>query len=187
LLTRVQIKPVQLRAAQYDVVAGYSKPCPMKKMQPEDVVAILKKHGREVTIDEAAKILEFLRMLADIAVAQELRKNNETDQLNDMTKKKFDPQAERELLSWPGDTIKETLTERKISPETFAAMMAGNGFDVADLIAGREPITPEIAQELERALDIPAQFWINRETLYRKKLAEIEAAEKESKNNHGKD
>jgi HTH-type transcriptional regulator/antitoxin HigA len=98
-----------------------------------------------------------------------------------MAKKKFNAKDERELLSPPGDTILQALGEKKISINTLEVMMAGNDFDVSDVISGEEPITEKIASELERALDIPAQFWINRETLYRKKLAAIEAAEKELK------
>lgn len=45
----------------------------MEMMRPEDVVEILRKHGNEVTLEQAKQILEFLRMLADIAVAQYLR------------------------------------------------------------------------------------------------------------------
>jgi plasmid maintenance system antidote protein VapI len=98
-----------------------------------------------------------------------------------MENKKFNAQDERELLSPPGDSILEALEVEDISMETFAAMMAGNDFDVAGLISGKEPLTEGIAQELERALDIPAQFWINREKLYRKKLAWIEEQEKKYK------
>jgi hypothetical protein len=48
----------------------------VEKMQPEDAVEILRKHGTEVTIQQATLILEFLRMLANIAVAQYLRNEN---------------------------------------------------------------------------------------------------------------
>jgi hypothetical protein len=45
----------------------------MDKMQPEAAVEILRKHGREVTIEEAKQIVDFIYMLAEIAVAQWLR------------------------------------------------------------------------------------------------------------------
>lgn len=45
----------------------------MEKLTPEWAAEVLRKHGREVTIEQAAIILEFLRKLATIAVAQYLR------------------------------------------------------------------------------------------------------------------
>lgn len=48
----------------------------MEKLQPKDAVEILRQHGTEVTIEQAVLILEFLRMLANIAVAQYLRNEN---------------------------------------------------------------------------------------------------------------
>jgi len=43
-------------------------------IKPEKAVAILRKHGIEVTPEQAKLILEFLQRMADIAVAQFLRK-----------------------------------------------------------------------------------------------------------------
>lgn len=45
-------------------------------MQPEDAVEILRKHGVEITVEQAKRILEFFRILANIAVAQYLRNDN---------------------------------------------------------------------------------------------------------------
>lgn len=45
-------------------------------MRPEDAVEMLREHGTEVTIEQAVLILEFLRTLANIAVAQYLRNEN---------------------------------------------------------------------------------------------------------------
>jgi len=43
-------------------------------IKPEKAVTILRKHGMEVTSEQAKLILEFLQRMADIAVAQFLRK-----------------------------------------------------------------------------------------------------------------
>jgi hypothetical protein len=43
-------------------------------IKPEKAVAIVRKHGIEVTPEQAKLILEFLQRMADIAVAQFLRK-----------------------------------------------------------------------------------------------------------------
>lgn len=45
----------------------------MEKMRPETAVKILRKHGIEVTVEEARLIVDFIYMLAEIAVAQCLR------------------------------------------------------------------------------------------------------------------
>jgi hypothetical protein len=45
----------------------------MDKLTPEWVAEVLRKHGREVTMEQAAGILDFLRKIAKIAVAQYLR------------------------------------------------------------------------------------------------------------------
>jgi hypothetical protein len=45
----------------------------MDKLTPEWAMEVLRKHGREVTIEQAAAILDFLRKMATIAVAQYLR------------------------------------------------------------------------------------------------------------------
>lgn len=45
----------------------------MDKLTPEWAAEVLRKHGREVTIEQAAVILELLRKMATIAVAQYLR------------------------------------------------------------------------------------------------------------------
>ena len=45
-----------------------------KDIKPEKAIAILQKYGLEVTPEQAKLILEFLQRMADIAVAQYLRK-----------------------------------------------------------------------------------------------------------------
>jgi hypothetical protein len=43
-------------------------------IKPEKAIAILRKHGIDVTPEQAKLILEFLQRMAEIAVAQLLRK-----------------------------------------------------------------------------------------------------------------
>ena len=84
---------------------------------------------------------------------------------------------ERELLSKPGDTILETIAHLKISQADLAERMGRTPSKINDLISGKEPITIKTAMDLERVLNINAQFWLNRETLYREKLGRIEQQE----------
>ena len=57
----------------------------MEKMQPEQVMAILREHGMEITVEFAEQILEYYYTMADIAVAQILREEKEEIKLPDKT------------------------------------------------------------------------------------------------------
>ena len=76
---------------------------------------------------------------------------------------------ERELLSKPGDTILETIEHIKMSQVELAERMGKTPSKINDLISGKEPITRVTAFQLEKVLGIDAQFWLNREMLYREK------------------
>lgn len=45
----------------------------MEDIKPEEAVAFLKKKGIEVSVDQAAAILEFMNLLANILVTQYLK------------------------------------------------------------------------------------------------------------------
>jgi HTH-type transcriptional regulator/antitoxin HigA len=84
---------------------------------------------------------------------------------------------ERELLSKPGDTILETLEYMKMSQVELAERMGRTPSKINDIISGKEPITVDTALQLEKVLGIEAQFWLNREGLYREKLSRLEQEE----------
>jgi addiction module HigA family antidote len=86
--------------------------------------------------------------------------------------------SERELLSHPGDTILETIEQLRMSQVELAGRLGKTPSKVNDLISSKEPITYNTALQLEKVLGIDAQFWLNREMIYRTKLARIEQAEK---------
>ena len=48
----------------------------MEKLKPERVVEMLKAKGVNVSVKEAASILEFLRKMANIVVSQYLKRGN---------------------------------------------------------------------------------------------------------------
>ncbi|MBL7871262.1 MAG: hypothetical protein JNM78_06610 [Cyclobacteriaceae bacterium] len=48
----------------------------MEKLKPERAVEILKAKGVNVTVEQAASILEFLRKMASIVVSQHLKRRN---------------------------------------------------------------------------------------------------------------
>jgi HTH-type transcriptional regulator / antitoxin HigA len=85
---------------------------------------------------------------------------------------------DRDFLSKPGDTILDTIEYLKMSQAELAERMGRTAPKINDLISGKEPITTATAFQLERVLDIDADFWINREATYRAQLARIEEEEK---------
>src|SRR5450631_3971483 len=84
---------------------------------------------------------------------------------------------EKELLSKPGDAILETLVYQKMTQSELAERMGKTASKINDIISSKEPITMATALQLEKVLGIDASFWVNREALYREKLARIEEAE----------
>lgn len=88
-----------------------------------------------------------------------------------------DIQLAKELISPPGDTLLETIEYKGISQTELAKRMGRPIKTINEIIQGKAQITPETAIQLERALDIPATFWLERERNYRLELAEIEDAE----------
>jgi HTH-type transcriptional regulator/antitoxin HigA len=84
---------------------------------------------------------------------------------------------ERELLSKPGDTILETLDHIKMNQVELAERIGKTPSKINDIISGKEPITVATAFQLEKVLGIDAQFWLNREMLYREKLSRLEQEE----------
>ena len=70
----------------------------------------------------------------------------------------------------PGATIAEQLIEKKMLRGKFAQLMGMNKNEVADLLSGASVLTDDIAERLESVLGVPANFWINLESIYRDKL-----------------
>lgn len=84
---------------------------------------------------------------------------------------------EKALLSKPGDTILETIEVVGMSQVELAERMGKTPGKINDLISGKVPVSVNTAMQLEKVLGIPMQFWLNRENLYREKLARIEEEE----------
>jgi len=86
--------------------------------------------------------------------------------------------TERELLSHPGETLKDILEERGMSQAEFAERIGRPKEKINDIIKGRDSISTSTAFKFEQVLGTPADFWINREANYRKELYRIERNEK---------
>ncbi len=75
----------------------------------------------------------------------------------------------------PGATIREEMEFRSISEIPYI-----DADDLEKLFEGRLHITPHIAQLLEAALDVPADFWLRLEANYRRQLAKLPAINEET-------
>jgi HTH-type transcriptional regulator/antitoxin HigA len=74
-------------------------------------------------------------------------------------------------VSPPGDTLADLMDERDLKQAELATRMDVSAKFINELIAGKVTISPATALALERALDIPADFWLTRDVRYREHLA----------------
>lgn len=82
----------------------------------------------------------------------------------------------KQMISPPGDTLAEILSIKGISKPTLALLMNVSFKTINQIIKGKVVITPETAILLEKALEIDAAFWLEREKNYRFELTEINKA-----------
>jgi HTH-type transcriptional regulator/antitoxin HigA len=80
-------------------------------------------------------------------------------------------------VSPPGDTLRDLMEERALSQAELSRRLGRPAQAVNEIIAGKKEITEDTALELERVLQVPAQFWLAREARYREYLARRKAAE----------
>lgn len=85
-------------------------------------------------------------------------------------------QDERELLSCPGETIRETLIAKGMDIVELRDRIGLDGFHLYGLLYGHTPIDEDLAKKLEAALGIDAQFWLNKELIYRERLKVLNEA-----------
>lgn len=78
----------------------------------------------------------------------------------------------------PGETIRETIEELNISQKELAARTGLTAKTVSQLINGKAPITPNIADKLEYVTGVPCVIWLNLENNYRLFLKQQKAQEK---------
>lgn len=66
----------------------------------------------------------------------------------------------------PGELIQEYLETLGISARELARRCGRSGKLMAEIVAGRAPVEPETALQLERVLDVPASIWTNMEAAF---------------------
>ena len=84
----------------------------------------------------------------------------------------------------PGSILKDELRERKISRKEFAASIGMQASHLSALIHGVRNITADIAQRLEKALDIPAYIWMNLQSQYQLEKARLAKKEESAKGSY---
>ena len=83
-----------------------------------------------------------------------------------------------EEVSPPGETLRDLMEERSLSQAELSRRLGRPAQAINEIIAGKKEITEETALELERVLQVPAQFWLAREARYREHLARLRDVER---------
>lgn len=83
--------------------------------------------------------------------------------------------APREV-SPPGATLRDLMEERDWKQRELAHRLGRPVQAVNEILAGKKEITEDTALELERVLQVPAQFWLVREAQFREYLARRRSA-----------
>lgn len=80
-------------------------------------------------------------------------------------------------VSPPGSTLRDLMEERALTQRELAHRLGRPVQAVNEILGGKKEITEDTAIELERVLQVPAQFWLVRESHYREYLARQRHAE----------
>ena len=70
----------------------------------------------------------------------------------------------------PGETLADEIASRGMSRTELAALLERPEHVIDEIVQGTKAITSDTALGLERALGIPAAFWVNLEQNYRTTL-----------------
>lgn len=76
-----------------------------------------------------------------------------------------------DYLVAPGEVLEYELELRGMKQQELAKRTGLTSKHIGALVNAKSAITPETAIKLERALGMPAQFWLNLESLYQEALA----------------
>ena len=78
----------------------------------------------------------------------------------------------------PGSVLEEEIEARAMTQKELARRMGRPPQVVNEIIRAKKSITPETALELEKVLGMPAQLWVNLESVYRMTKAKNEERER---------
>ncbi len=77
---------------------------------------------------------------------------------------------EKDLISYPGETIKEIILDRNMTQEELMVRTNFSKEYISEVISGRKAISDRFANALEKLFDIPTEFWINLQSIYEKNI-----------------
>ena len=73
----------------------------------------------------------------------------------------------------PGEFLREALDGLAITQSAFAQAIGMSAMRVSHVLKGDRPVTAELALRLGRALGQTPQYWLNLQTTYDLKMAQI--------------
>lgn len=74
----------------------------------------------------------------------------------------------------PGEFLREALDELALTQVAFADAIGVSPMRVSHLLRGERPVTAELALRLGKALGQTPQYWLNLQTAYDLKVAQVE-------------
>ena len=74
----------------------------------------------------------------------------------------------------PGEFLRETLEDLVMTQSAFAEAIGVSAMRVSHVLKGDRPVTAELALRLGRALGQTPQYWLNLQSAYDLKVAQIE-------------
>ena len=83
------------------------------------------------------------------------------------------------IATHPGELIKDELKERNLTQKELSEMTGIKPSVLSETINGKRSVSLNVAVALEKALDIPAEFWMNLQTQYDLDSAQIAEREKQ--------
>lgn len=75
----------------------------------------------------------------------------------------------------PGETIREQIEDRQMTPAEFAARLSMSPRQLDSLLNGETELTGGLAGRLEAVTGVPADFWVRLEGIYREALDAVHA------------
>ena len=78
-----------------------------------------------------------------------------------------------DLIIHPSETIEEVLEEKNMTQEDLAAKTGFSNNYITRVLIGKKNISSKFARSLEKALNIPAEFFINLQKIYNKEILEL--------------
>ncbi len=77
---------------------------------------------------------------------------------------------ERDLIIHPGETIKEIMLDRNMTPEELMVKTNLSLEYISDVIKGKKSISDIFASALENVFGISIESWINLQNIYDKNI-----------------